>query len=166
MLKVNQMGLLESKEPPEYQGFHEEADTLLVFHANKIAGRVMVRSSDINVLVVLVCSVPEMPNTIMITVEFGTGNNRRFINATDISNELERRQKGLSQALIGFHALTGCDYNSSFYQKGKCVPFSYLEKDKNCVEAMRTLGTDIIDKPAVSECMCKIYGFNKLNKIN
>ena len=166
LLKVNQMGLLETEEPPEYQGDHEEADTLLAFHAYKIGGQVMVRSSDTDVLAVLVGLVPKMPATSMITVDFGTGNKRRFINVTNISNELERQQVGLSEALIGFHALTGCDFNSAFYRKGKSVPFSYLEKDSNYVEALRTLGTDVIDKPAVTAYVCRLYGFRTLNNIN
>jgi hypothetical protein len=48
-LRVNSMGILIVEEPTEFQGNHEEADTLLAFHAYRIGGRIMVRSSDTDV---------------------------------------------------------------------------------------------------------------------
>ncbi|PIK60587.1 hypothetical protein BSL78_02523 [Apostichopus japonicus] len=107
-----------------------------------------------------------MPASSMITLDFGSGNKRRFINVTNISRELERKQTGLSEALISFHALTGCDYNSAFYRKGKSVPFSYLEKDPDYVEALKSLCTNAVDKPAVTAFVCRIYGFKALDDIN
>ena len=39
LLKVNPMGALETEEPQEYQGDHEETDTLLAFHAFKFLAK-------------------------------------------------------------------------------------------------------------------------------
>ena len=165
-LRVNSMGMLIVEEPTEFQGNHEEADTLLAFHAYKIGGRIMVRSSDTDVLIILVGLAANMPGTSMIVMDFGSANNRRLINVTDISRELEKKQTGLSEALIGFHALTGCDFNSAFYRKGKSIPFSYLEKDQNHVVALRSLCSDVIDRPAITAYVCRMYGFKPLSNIN
>ena len=54
-----------------------------------------------------------MGNIIMDT---GMGNNRRYLNVTNIADVLEERKNGLSRALLGYHALTGCDFTSSFYR--------------------------------------------------
>jgi hypothetical protein len=105
--KVNSMDILIVEEPTEFQGNHEEADTLLAFHAYRIGGRIMVRFSDTDVLIILVGLAAKLSGTSLIMMDFGSANNRRLINVTDISRELEKKQTGLSEALISFHGLTG-----------------------------------------------------------
>ena len=34
---------------------------------------------------------------------------------------------GISDAILGFNAIAGCDYTSSFNRKGKIKPFQVLE---------------------------------------
>ena len=165
-LGVNAMGLLVVEKPEEFQGVHEEADTLIAFHAFKLAGRIMVRSSDTDVLVILTGMATRMPQTSTIMMDYGSANNRRIINVTDIAVKLEQTQAGLSEALIAFHALTGCDFNSSFYGKGKAVPFSHLEKDKNHVVALRSLCQVSVDWPGITAFVCRVYGFKELHDIN
>ena len=46
----------------------------------------------------------------------GTGNNERFIDVTQIYEQLA---ESLAKSLIGFHAFTGCDFNPAFFNKGK-----------------------------------------------
>ena len=41
-------------EPSEFQGNHEAADTLMAYHAYRMGGRVIIRSSNTNVLVILI----------------------------------------------------------------------------------------------------------------
>jgi len=41
----------------------------------------------------------------------------------------------LSQALVGFHAFTGCDSVSAFSGRGKTGPLKQLPKDATTVEA-------------------------------
>ena len=153
-------------EPSEFQGNHEEADTLMAYHAYRMGGRVIIRASDTDVLVILIALAAKMPETSMIVMDFGSANNRRLINVTDISRELENKQNGLSEALIGFHAVTGCDFTSALCEKGKSTPFSYLEKDRKHVVALRSLCCNVIDKPAVTTYICRIHGFNTLSNIN
>ena len=42
------------QHPPQYQGSHTEADTLIAFHARQEEGDFVVRSSDTDVLVILI----------------------------------------------------------------------------------------------------------------
>ena len=165
-IRVNSMGMLEVDAPSDFQGYHEEADTLIAFHAYKVDGKIMVRPSDTDVLVILVGLAAKMAQTSTIIMDFGSGNNRRVINVTDISRQLEEKQTGLSEALIAFHALSGCDFNSAFYGKGKATPFSRLEKDGNHVSALRSLCGDMVDKKAVTAFLCSMYGFKGLSDIN
>ena len=91
----------------------------MAFHAYKIGGRVVVRSSDTDVVVILIALAAKMPETSRIVMDFGSGNNRRLINVTGIFQEsCEKKQNGLSEALIGFHAVIGCDFTSTVYRKG------------------------------------------------
>ncbi len=149
-LHVNSMGMMVVEEPAEFQGNHEEADTLLAFHAYRCAGTILIRSSDTDVLTILVGLAPKMPETSTMMMDFGSANNRRLINITNISKQLEHLQPGLCEALIGFHALTGCDFNSAFYRKGKAIPFGHLEKEVSYVSALRSLCSDVIDTPAIT----------------
>ena len=106
--------------PSHLQGDYEEADTLLAFHiANISADTVVVRASDTDVLVILIGAIGQqleddsLPNII---VDCGMGNSRRYINATNIAEILEGCRDGISGALPGYHAFTGCDFTSAFYR--------------------------------------------------
>ena len=70
------------------------------------------------------------------------------------------------EALIPFHSLTGCDFTSAFYGKGKGLPFSKLEKDPGAIAALRNLCTNNVNKTAGFEFICRIYGFKHLNNID
>ena len=153
-------------KPEEFQGSHEEADTLIAFHAHKISGTVKVRSSDTDVLIVLIGLAPMITPTSKIMVDFGTANHRKLINVTDISEQLEKTRAGLSEALLGFHALTGCDFTSSFYRKGKNIPFTYLEKNPKHILSLRSLCSQSVDQTGVTEYVCQLYGFKALSSIN
>ena len=71
----------------------------------------------------------KMPPASTIMMDYGSGNNRRMINITQLSQQLEETQLGMSEALIAFHAITGCDFTSAFYGKDKAKPLSHLEKN-------------------------------------
>ena len=147
-LCVNSMGMLKVEEPEDYQANHEEADTLVIFHATKTSGNVLVRSSDTDVLVLLV-SLAEKKSDSYFMMDYGSGNTCRFIDASGIAKILESNHPGLCEALIRFHALTGCDFTSAFYRKGKALPFSKLKKDPGAIAALRSLCTDNVNKTAV-----------------
>ena len=165
-LNVNSKGMVEVEPPSEFQVKHEKAATLLAFHVPKNNGRIMVRSFDTDVLIILVGLAMKMISTSIIMMDYGSSNNRRIINISEISSYLEEKQIGMSEALIGFHALTGCNFNSAFYKKGKASPFNLLEKDANHVHALTSLCSEEVDIQAVTKYVCRVYGFKGISDIN
>ena len=116
-----QSGSITTTSPSHLQGNHEEADTLIAFHIAQMAGRnIMVRASDTDVLVIRIGALGqqrrEVRSTSNIIMDCGMGNSRRYINVTNITDNLEERQPRLSKALPGYHAFTGCDFTSAFYR--------------------------------------------------
>ena len=51
-----------------------------------------------------------------IWIESGVSGTTNYI---DVCKVYENFGELLCKALTGFHAITGCDYNPSFYRKGK-----------------------------------------------
>lgn len=150
-------------EPLHLQSEHEY--TLVAFHVHRLQGKILVRSSDTDVLVILLGLTETIGDETDLTMDFGAGNTRRFIDITEIGNALELRQPGLTKALLGLHSLTGCDFTSCFYRKGKAKPLEILEKSKDHVSALRTLITD----PNIAEItkfVCQMYGFKNEEKTN
>ena len=119
--------------PSYLQGKHEEADTLTAFHTASVPDCVLVRSSDTDVVVILVGmlgrNIMNGETLKQIAMDSGSGNSRRYIDITKIVLALEEKQNGLSAAMPGLHAFTGSDVTSSFYRKGKVKPYELLEKD-------------------------------------
>ena len=85
-IRVNSMDTLSAEQPGKLQGRHEEAETLMAFHVYNISGKVIVRYSDTDVLVILIGLVSKMSKSSMIGMDFGSGNNRGLIIVSDISN--------------------------------------------------------------------------------
>ena len=56
-----------------------------------------------------------------IIMDYGSGNNRRYIDVSHLAARLEEKQPGLTEAMIGLHALTGYDFTLSC-TKGKVKP--------------------------------------------
>ena len=48
---------------------------------------------------------------------------------SNIAAILNEKQAGMTEALLGMHALTGCDFTSCFFRKGKLKPFQRLVAD-------------------------------------
>ena len=114
----------EIDAPEQFQGRHEEAETLIALHAKQLCGKsLLVRSSDTDVLIILIALLISRLSTQNVIVDFGYGNTRRFISISGIVETLNKTSPGLTIALLGSHALTGCEYTSSFNRKGKMQPF-------------------------------------------
>ena len=78
-MKNNEEELLQIEEPDYLQGQHEEADTLIAFHANSIStGIIHVRSTDTDVLIILL-GLAGRSEEISIILDYGTGNHQRYI---------------------------------------------------------------------------------------
>ena len=67
----------------------------------------------------------------------------------------------MPEALFGTHALTGCDFTSCFFRKGKLKPFQRLVADISDwhVTALRSLTSIEVDMPGVTSFVCSMYGF-------
>ena len=69
----------------------------------------------------------------------------------------------MSEALLAFHALTGCDFTSAFYRRGKAATLSKFEKDTNAVQALKSMLDEDIGVKSVIRYVCGIYGSKKEN---
>ena len=148
----NDGGILQSREPHNLEGRHEEADTSIAFHIRSIgSGNVLVRSNDTNVVVILLHHVGNLDETNII-LDYGSGNHRLAIT-------LEAKQAGLTKALLGLHALTGCDFTSCFFRKEKVKPFQRLVADPDHTRALISPSSDDVDVPGITTFVCSIYGF-------
>ena len=97
-------------EPDYIQSRHEEADTPVAFHANQAhEGSILVRSTDTDVLVILIWLAGRSRGCNSI-LDYGSGNHRRYIAVPNIAAILNEKQDGMTEALLGMHALTGCDF--------------------------------------------------------
>ena len=105
---------------------HEEADTKIVHNvcAINFDANVLIRCSDTDILVILLGNMNFLKKNLKIWMHVGIGNSQKYIS---ISKLYEKLGEKLCQALLAFHALTGCDFNPSFYRKGKKRPLTILE---------------------------------------
>ena len=118
---------IQVNEPSHLQAQHEEAHTPIAFHDQKIQrGTILVSSTDTDVLVILT-SLAGRPDDTSLIKGYGSGNHRRHINVSHIADRLEEKQHGLTDTLVGLHALTGCDFTSAFNRICKVKQFNRLE---------------------------------------
>lgn len=167
-LGFNERDFKMTVEHPAYlQGSHEEADTLLSFHVANSIGNVMVRASDTDVLVILLGMIGRHMGSQGATtynrliMDCGSGNNRRHIDVSSIATNLESSQTGLAAAMPGLHAMTGCDFTTAFYRKGKVKPLDILQKDSTGTfsQFLGKLGSvDEPDQRIAEEFICCLYG--------
>lgn len=118
---------------------HEEADTKMVYHVTKVndSSNILIKCSDTDVLVIMLGSMEYLNTPQDVWMEVGTGNSLRYLHVTQLYENLG---KPLCNSLPGLHALTGCDYNPSFYRRGKSKPFKLLAKSSEYQEAFASLG--------------------------
>ena len=145
----------------------EEADTKVILHAlNSLAaleGNVCIRSpsGDTDIFVVALGIITERSR---VKFDHGNGSNRKKIWLDEIEMPVDKRQ-----ALIGFHAMTGNDYVSAFFRKGKAMCWKAMIKEDRFVEAFTRLGEDweLSDEivTILEMYVCRLYG-SKKNTVN
>ena len=97
---------------------HEEADTRLFLHVqdcSRSGSRVMIRSTDTDVIVLAVANFRRLPVQ-EIWIAFGVRKHFRYLPAHKIALQLGPQS---SEALPMFHVFSGCDSVSFFAGKGK-----------------------------------------------
>ena len=123
---LNQNGMLDCSCLASTQ---EEADTCIILHAlysdklyqeNNVQGRIVVKSPDTDVLVLLVHYFPKMKNPSELWFQTGlitsTKDYRRYIPIHELCKSLS---SVVCAILPADYALTGCDTTSSFFGIGK-----------------------------------------------
>ena len=161
--------------PVSFQCTHEEADTLVAYHASRVSGNIVVRASDTDILVILLGMLgqSETRERLLlcgkVIMDCGSGNNRRHIDVSAIATALDTKRNGLAAAIPGLHAFTGSDFTAAFYRKGKVKPFEILEKDisGNYISFFAKLSTEEIpDQTKAEEFVCALYGMKSLRDVN
>ena len=124
----------------------EEADTRIVVHIlhslSNGAKSIEVKTLDTDVLVILLikfCEFQEICNELELCVAFGVGKDYKLININAMFDSLDRS----SQAMLMFHALTGCDTTSTFFRKGKKIAW----KTWKSFPIVTSVFLDIFDNP-------------------
>ena len=149
------------------QPIHEEANTLLALHASSFARNAVIRTSDTDVLVILLGMIGRHLTSqrhtaySCIIMDCGSVNSRRHIDVISITNALEAKQKGLSAAMPCLHSFIGSDFTTAFYMKGKIKPREVLENDTEGTLIQffsRIVSGDQSDQSKVEEFTCSFYG--------
>ena len=112
----------------------EEADTKVLLHCLHSLTcsqekNVIVRSPscDVDITVIMISKL--LNNADRVFLDYGTGIHRKGMWLSDVD-----MPESETKCLIGFHAFTGNDYISSFFQKGKTACWKIVEKNSKFVE--------------------------------
>ena len=93
-------------------------------------------------------------------IDTGSGKHRKGFRLSEIILSTE-----IKLSLLGFHAFTGNDYVSSFYQKGKVICWRVLEKYPKFLQAFQDLGSnwELQDSTfeSLNEYVSILYGSRK-----
>ena len=160
--------------PESYQATHEAADNLVAFHAalsngNRAGEGIRCRCTR-NPASPAVSKKhdQEAMDNFEIFMDCGVGNTRRYVHVNQIYKKLEEACPGSAQAVVAIHALTGSDYTSAFYHKGKLSALNLLLGDESgrFVSYFRSLSCTKIDNIEVAEeFVCRLYG-SSISDIN
>ena len=100
---------------PELTSSQEEADSKMIFHLTNLEenSKVIIRTSDPDVLVKVLCCLEHIPVSINVWLEvvLYAKNSLGYIDVRKLFNKLG---KDLWRALPAFHAFTGSDYTAAF----------------------------------------------------
>ena len=98
---------------------HEEADSRMFFHARQceVPSSIVIRTNHIDCLNTVLGCKHNLDPRVSIWLEFGkkSRNNKPYININQLHRHLVAK---ICFALPAYHALTRCDYTSSFMEKG------------------------------------------------
>ena len=151
---------------------HEEADTRIFLHAQHAGGKCVLHADDTNVLVLLLAHAHNLSNYYL---KKGKGAKSRIVGISEVADQLGRQvvdgilKQELCKALIGLHALTGCDTVSALAAKGKWRPLQMIAKNQTFDETMKDIGKEwsLSDETfkGTEELVCNLYG-KKCTSVN
>lgn len=156
-------GSVEHSEAHEYVCAHVEADIRMVYHLSVLSKAVpgqntVVRSTDTDVMVILLYHAIKLEANVWMDFGRSSDNTRRYVHITELANHLGT---AVCKALPGYHALTGCDYTSPFFRKGKVNPLKKAEKCALHLEGLGRIGenpTFVDGDSLVEKYVCSLYG--------
>ena len=161
---ANLAGSVEYSEAQQYVCSHVEANTRMVYHLSVLLKAVprqntVVRSTDTDVMVILLYHANKHEADVWVALGHSSGNTRRYVHITELANYLS---PVLCKALPAYHALTGCDYISSFFRKGKVNLL--IKKAEKCTLHLEGLGrigensTFVDSDNLVEKYVCSFFG--------
>lgn len=146
---------------PYMENHCEEADGRMMFHLSKVAcpNQVSIRTADSDVVLLALYFIRSIDKDILVWCDLGSGNSRRYLSINQLHGVLGPT---LCDALLGFHAWTGCDYTAAFSNQGKIKPFQKLLNDVLAQIAFSQLGNDLEVGPGTRSTLerfcCRMYG--------
>ena len=157
---------------PQLFSTHEEADSRMFFHLKYVIvpSRVVIRTADTDCLVIALGCRHLFNPSVHVWLEVGVhGNNsQRFIEIDALHQKLGN---DVCRSLLGFHALTGCDYTASFSRRGKVKPLKIIKKNLDFQEVLKSFSEDVIEVTdqrykVMEKLVCTMYGKPKLSSVN
>ena len=149
---------------------HEEADTRMLSHIANImdgkpSSKVLIKCQDTDVFLICLSLVDELPSQELIYC-CGKRERLRYVNMGNLSTILTPEH---CKALLGLHALSGCDSVSAFYSKGKKTFFKLLKNNPEYCAPLKSLGeafeVDVSTRRSIETFICRLYG-EETNSIN
>ena len=171
--QTQQNRVIKNKEN-DYECFHEEADTRMVFHAYKAASgsKILIKSADTDVLIILLGNMHKIKNSeIWLATSLSKKRNSNDLNCINCTELASKLGLDLCLGLPAFHAYTGSDYTAAFYNKGKVRPFNLFSKNQTYQKYFASL-TDEADvylqekMDVIEEFTVAMYGIKNCNKVN
>ena len=114
---------------PELQCNHEETDTRMVLHARHTAGPCVIHSDDTDVFILLLSHSRDLGECY---IKKGRGAKTRLLKLSNVVSTLEKQlDRGIKKqlfmkALIGVHAITGCDTSPPSLVKESGKEYSFF----------------------------------------
>lgn len=100
-------------------------------------------------------------------IECGVFNKHHIIDINALHESLGLQ---LCEALPGFYAFTGCDYNPALFRKGKQRPYKMILRSKEYQKAFADLGKTSVDEETtfsiIESFVCDMYGLKSCDKVN
>jgi len=144
----------------ELSSDHEEADTRMLLHAKYASTpetRIIIQSPDTDVLVLCITHCDEMSSE-ELWFRTGVKDRLRYIPVHTICQRLGRK---MCQALPAFHALTGCDTNSSIVGVSKKKAWTVLQHSDVHQQSLGMVGQEpVLDENCRIGCerfICSLY---------
>ena len=146
---------------PELRCNHKKADSCLLLRASHLAhhgsSAVVLRSPESDLSIIAIEITHTIPATMLFNI--GTQQRKRNIDITQIGSTIG---PDMCEALIGYHALSGCDSTSAFVGHGKTKGYKLLHDHCPFRSTMAKVGKSFVaDEELLQEgeaAVCALYG--------